>query len=206
MASRTLAARLLWATFNWEQRLRGAYFGSLTLLVRSGGSGVQAPSSSGHSSTLEENKMRTSKLCLVLSVIAVSGVTALGAGPAAASGAVCNPPTTDTTLHLDSGGGLNPTAPPPGIAAFTDSPALSRQGGNPFRLIGEWAGTVPSNGPCFVDFGNLHLWLGLKNSDDQGTNFDVRVAVLLNGSEVGSRDFICTKGLTRNPSLATEIS
>lgn len=109
------------------------------------------------------------------------------------------------TLHLDSGGGLSETASPSGIAAFADSAALSRSGGNPWTLIGEWAGTVDPVS-CGIHFSDLHLWLGLKNSDDQGTNFDVHVKVLVNNVEAGSKDFICIKGLARNPALAAEIS
>ena len=44
--------------------------------------------------------------------------------------------------------------------------------------------------------------LGLRNSDDQGTRFDLRAEVLRNGTVVGSSEINCINGLTRNPNLA----
>lgn len=51
----------------------------------------------------------------------------------------------------------------------------------------------------------VHAWIGLKNGDDQGTKFDVRVELLKNGTPVASGLQRCIVGVTRNPSLATEI-
>ena len=59
-----------------------------------------------------------------------------------------------------------------------------------------------------ANFGNVsdaQLWLGLKSSDDQGTQFDVRVELLKNGSPVASGLRRCIAGLTRNPTLAKPI-
>jgi len=55
------------------------------------------------------------------------------------------------------------------------------------------------------EVGPSRLWLGLKNSDDQGTQFDVLVEVLRNDSVVASGLQRCLTGLTRNPSLAREV-
>ncbi len=49
-----------------------------------------------------------------------------------------------------------------------------------------------------------HLWIGLKNSDDQGTQFDLLVEVLHNNNLVASGLRRCITGVTRNPSLATK--
>jgi probable HAF family extracellular repeat protein len=49
-----------------------------------------------------------------------------------------------------------------------------------------------------------HLWIGLKNSDDQGTQFDLLVKVFHNGTPVASGLKRCITGVTRNPSRATE--
>jgi N-acetylneuraminic acid mutarotase len=46
------------------------------------------------------------------------------------------------------------------------------------------------------------LWVGLKNSDDQGTQFDIKVEILKNGTPVASGLQRCMTGLTRNPNLA----
>ena len=44
--------------------------------------------------------------------------------------------------------------------------------------------------------------LGLKNSDDQGTNFDLRAEIYKNGTLLTSGETLCITGLTRNPALA----
>ena len=49
-----------------------------------------------------------------------------------------------------------------------------------------------------------HLWIGLKNSDDQGTRFDLKVELSKNGTVVASGLQRCITGVTRNPSLAKE--
>ena len=53
-----------------------------------------------------------------------------------------------------------------------------------------------------ISLNDLHVWLGLKNSDDQGTNFDLRVEVNKNGALVASGETYCITGVTRNPVLA----
>ena len=50
----------------------------------------------------------------------------------------------------------------------------------------------------------MDTWLGLKNSDDQGTRFDVRVEVLRNNVVVASRLTRCIDGITRNAASARE--
>ena len=50
------------------------------------------------------------------------------------------------------------------------------------------------------------LWVGLKNSDDQGTFFDVRVEVLKNGSVIASGVSKNIQGVTRNPDKAKEVT
>jgi hypothetical protein len=49
-----------------------------------------------------------------------------------------------------------------------------------------------------------HLSVGLRNSDDQGTPFDVQVELLRNGNPVASGVERCISGVTRNPALARE--
>jgi hypothetical protein len=50
------------------------------------------------------------------------------------------------------------------------------------------------------------LWVGLKNSDDQGTFFDVRADVLKNGSPITSGVSKNIQGVTRNPDQAKEVT
>ncbi len=52
---------------------------------------------------------------------------------------------------------------------------------------------------------DVQLWLGLVNSEDQGTRFDVRVELLKNGTPIASGLRRCVPDLTRNPVLAREI-
>lgn len=51
---------------------------------------------------------------------------------------------------------------------------------------------------------DLHVWIGLKNSDDQGTRFDLRVELYKNGTVVTSGETYCIQGITRNANNATE--
>lgn len=50
----------------------------------------------------------------------------------------------------------------------------------------------------------LSVWIGLKNSDDQGANFDVRAELLVNDAPIASGLTRCIKGVTRNAAKATE--
>ena len=159
--------------------------------------------------------MRIAALKLALAVIGSTALFVLGAGRAAADGiGAC----ADVTFHLHNNKGnlVLVTALPAGSATtFIDSPVLSRGGGNPYQLIGEWddgyvGGTIPT---CFLEsLSPLHVWLGLRSSDDQGTNFDLRAEVYFEPNPPGgptvlvaTAEQLCIKGLTRNPALAQEI-
>jgi hypothetical protein len=50
------------------------------------------------------------------------------------------------------------------------------------------------------------LWIGLKNSDDQGTNFDLRVELLKNGAVIASGETKDIQGVARNPDKAKEVA
>ncbi len=58
--------------------------------------------------------------------------------------------------------------------------------------------------PEITELSPAHGWIGLKNSDDQGTQFDLRAELLKNGEVVASGLKRCITGVTRNPALATE--
>jgi hypothetical protein len=59
-----------------------------------------------------------------------------------------------------------------------------------------------------ASLGPVTLWIGLKNSDDQGTSFDLRAEVYLkdesNNTLVASGQTLCIAGVTRNPEKAKE--
>jgi large repetitive protein len=50
------------------------------------------------------------------------------------------------------------------------------------------------------------VWLGLKNSDDQGTQFDLRAEIYRNGNLVSASETGCITGLTRNANLAKSVT
>jgi hypothetical protein len=50
------------------------------------------------------------------------------------------------------------------------------------------------------------LWIGLKNSDDQGTKFDLRTEVYINGTLISNGITRCITGVTRNPNQAKQVS
>lgn len=101
---------------------------------------------------------------------------------------------------------LDSTAPTAATAQFRDSPSLKFAGGNPWKQIGTW-NQAPAGSPReLAALGDLHVWLGLKNSDDQGTRFDVRAEVLKNGVPIASGEIYCVTGVTRNPAKGLEIA
>jgi len=110
------------------------------------------------------------------------------------AGVTANPP----TLFLDN------TAPAEATAKFKDSPAISLSGGNPWKEVGTWTAAPSLTSGPLTALSDAHVWLGLKNSDDQGTDFDVRVEVYLNAILVASGEVHCIEGVTRNPSKAKE--
>jgi hypothetical protein len=110
-------------------------------------------------------------------------------------GANSNP----ATLTLD---GLAPTAT---TAKYKDSPAVKFSGGNTWVEIGTWTASPKLTSGTLTSLADLELWLGLKNSDDIGTNFDLRADVYKNGVLITSGETDCISGLTRNPALAMAV-
>jgi len=98
-------------------------------------------------------------------------------------------------LTLDNGA---PTGTTP---KYKDSPSVNRTA---FKEIGTWAYTVPS-GMFLQSVEDLRVWVGLKNSDDQGTYFDLRAELLKNGTPIASGDVTNVQGATRNPDKAKEV-
>lgn len=65
---------------------------------------------------------------------------------------------------------------------------------------------VLSTQNAITNTGPAKLWLGLKNSDDQGTQFDLRTELYINGVRVSVGDTLCITGVTRNPSYAAAVT
>jgi hypothetical protein len=112
------------------------------------------------------------------------------------SGATANPP----VLFVDA---VSPTLT---AAKYKDSPSIKFAGGNIWKEVGTWEAAPVTVDGELVDVSDANLWLGLKNSDDIGTRFDIRIEVLRNGVLVGAGESLCIQGVTRNPSLAKEVT
>lgn len=101
---------------------------------------------------------------------------------------------------------LDNTAPSARNAQYRDSASLRFTGGNPWQQIGTWTAPPAGSPQTLTALGDLHSFLGLKNSDDQGTQFDLRGEVFRNGVLVGSSTTLCITGVTRNPDLAKDVT
>ena len=112
------------------------------------------------------------------------------------TGANENPP----TLFLDT---VSPTS---STAKFKDSSSINFNGGNPWKEVGTWTAQSSLTSGTLSALNDLHVWVGLKNSDDQGANFDVRAEMYKNGVLVSSGVTLCVVGVTRNPNSAKEVT
>jgi hypothetical protein len=101
---------------------------------------------------------------------------------------------------------LDGTAPTASTALFRDSPELKRGGGNPWKQVATWSDSPTGLLRSFVSFADLHIWLGLKNGDDQGTRFDLRAEILKNGVQIASGETYCVSGVMRNATKALETT
>jgi len=104
------------------------------------------------------------------------------------------------TLFLDD---IAPTAP---TAKYKDSASVKFSGGNLWAPIGTWAAQPGLTLGAVSVLSDLHAWLGLKNSDDQGTQFDLRAEVYKNDLLVASGVTRCITNITRNPAMAKEAA
>ena len=76
--------------------------------------------------------------------------------------------------------------------------------GAPDVFIHDRFGVAPPSDEVTA-LGDAHAWVGLKNSDDQGTRFDVQVELLENGNVVASGLTRCVTGVVRNANQAKEV-
>jgi len=97
---------------------------------------------------------------------------------------------------------LDDAAPTGTVAKYKDSPSVNRTA---FKEIGTWTYDVLA-GAALDSSRNLHVWVGLKNSDDQGTYFDIRGELYKNGTLVASGETMNVQGITRNPDRAKEVA
>jgi len=98
---------------------------------------------------------------------------------------------------------LNNTAPTGTTAKYLDSPAINRTA---YKVIGTWADPVTVPVASILRPTPLEVWIGLKNSDDQGTYFDLKAEVLRNGVPVAEGVKVDIRGVTRNPDKALKVT
>ena len=98
----------------------------------------------------------------------------------------------DYFLHTTSTDLLNITSPTATTAKSKDSPALNR---TTFREIGVWS-AAPVAAPMRLNsLSSIVTWIGLKNSDDQGTFFDLRAEIRKNGVVIASGETKSIQGV-----------
>jgi hypothetical protein len=97
---------------------------------------------------------------------------------------------------------LDSTAPSGANAIYKDSPSINRTS---YKEIGTWNAIPMEEARKLNNLGNLNIWIGLKNSDDQGTYFDIRAEILKNGVTIASGEVLDIRGVTRNPDKATKV-
>ena len=112
------------------------------------------------------------------------------------SGSNANP----NTLFLDD---IAPTA---ATAKYKDSASVHFADGNPWVTIGTWAAQPALTAGLLPTLSGLHAWVGLKNSDDIGTKFDLRAELSKNGILFASGAARCLTGITRSAALAKEVT
>ena len=99
---------------------------------------------------------------------------------------------------------MNNAAPTASTAKFMDSAAVRFSGGNAFKEIGTWSSTSITGTLSSLD--DVDVWIGLKNSDDVGTRFDLRAELYKNGVLVAPGLTRCITNVARNPNAAKAAS
>jgi hypothetical protein len=114
-----------------------------------------------------------------------------------------------TLYLLGTGPDANPSnlflgsAPTASAPKYRDSAGVKLAGENVFKEIGTWTARPSAGNLNYA--GDLHTWIGLKNSDDQGTRFDLRAELYKNGMLVAEGLTRCIQGVTRDPNSAEEV-
>ena len=106
-----------------------------------------------------------------------------------------------------TGSALALLAASPTSTAYTyrDSGAIKFAGGNPWVSIGTWRANPTPTGTLST-LAPLNAWIGLRNSDDVGTRFDVRMQLFRNGVLISEGMTRCVQNLNRNPATSTAIA
>lgn len=158
----------------------------------------------------------------------ISAASTIAALPRKSDGTIDTGSSTYTRLLLTVDkpqleGGQTETVDPKALTIPADIPRPTNGEGVYFlyayvddlRLVNEFDedDNIIQGGPITVQapastlsLGPATLWIGLKNSDDQGTQFDVRTELRIGGTLVAAGETRCVTGVMRNASLAKEVS
>ena len=110
---------------------------------------------------------------------------------------------TDYFLHTTTNDLLNNNSPTATTAQFKDSPSLNR---TTYQEIGNWSAAPLSTAIELTSLSGFVTWIGLKNSDDQGTYFDLRAELKKNGVTIATGEIKSVQGVTRNAANAKEVT
>ncbi len=147
---------------------------------------------------------------ILFKVIGTDGINT-GEDESDATSTIEGPVSTDYFLHATGPTAnptnlfLNSTAPTSSTTKHKDSASVKFAGGNQWKVIGQWPTDSPPSEGTLTDLGNLTVWLGLKNSDDIGTRFDLRAEIYRDNELVTSGQTHCITGIVRNPANAKEV-
>ncbi len=172
-------------TFAWDLDNNGS-FETPGQSVTFSAAGLDGPSSRTIKVRVTDNCGVSTVASATVNVLGVEAIYLRGIGPNG------NPP----TLFLEA------IAPIGATAKFKDSTAINFNGGNPWKEVGVWTPAAPLTAGSLTALSDLRVWLGLKNSDDQGTNFDLRVEVSRNGELVASGETYCIQDVRTCPKIS----
>jgi hypothetical protein len=107
------------------------------------------------------------------------------------------PDANPSVLFLDAA----PTASTP---KYRDSAGIRFTGGNAFQEIGTW--TMTPAAEVLSSGGELDSWIGLKNSDDLQTRFDLQAELYKNDVLFATGLTRCIQGVTKDPNSAEKVT
>lgn len=111
-------------------------------------------------------------------------------------------PVTDTWSPV---GNLNQARGNHTATVLQNGQVLLAGGGIQYAVVTGGAELYVPSSVTLTALSDSHVWIGLKNSDDQGTRFDILTEVYHNNVLVASGLTRCISGVTRNPSNAKEV-
>lgn len=101
---------------------------------------------------------------------------------------------------------LSTLAPSERAAKSQDSPRIKFAGGNSWVAVGTWTAAPGLGSGTLTALGAAQLWLGLKDSHNSDTYFDLRVEAYKNGALLATGQTLCVQGITGAPDAARNVT